>query len=266
MKFTIFGGTGFIGRHLARHLASKGHEIYVPARGEDVLGKRLSHVIYAIGLTGDFIKRPYDTVDAHVNILCKLIQTTKFDSWLYLSSTRIYGGLPDGTVASEDARLTVFPSADNIYNISKLLGETICLQHGNPAVRVARLSNVYSRDQGVHSFLGKMMMELGAGREMTVAESPQSSKDYIAVEDAVKLLESIALRGNERMYNVASGTATQHGAIADRLKSMGYEIKFGKDVPTRTFPCIDVKKITQEFRFSPRRLIDDLPVLFSKAV
>ena len=35
MKIAITGGTGFVGRHLARSLASQGHEVLILARGED---------------------------------------------------------------------------------------------------------------------------------------------------------------------------------------------------------------------------------------
>jgi nucleoside-diphosphate-sugar epimerase len=34
MKVAITGGTGFIGRHLARDLVSRGHEVILIARGQ----------------------------------------------------------------------------------------------------------------------------------------------------------------------------------------------------------------------------------------
>ncbi len=33
MKIAITGGTGFVGRHLARELAEAGHEVVLVARG-----------------------------------------------------------------------------------------------------------------------------------------------------------------------------------------------------------------------------------------
>jgi nucleoside-diphosphate-sugar epimerase len=35
MKIAITGGTGFVGRHLARYLVSAGHEVVLIARGVD---------------------------------------------------------------------------------------------------------------------------------------------------------------------------------------------------------------------------------------
>lgn len=36
MRVAITGGTGFVGRHLARELAAKGHEVFLIARGKDL--------------------------------------------------------------------------------------------------------------------------------------------------------------------------------------------------------------------------------------
>src|SRR5229473_2280826 len=36
MKIAITGGTGFVGRHLARDLVTKGHEVVLIARGKDL--------------------------------------------------------------------------------------------------------------------------------------------------------------------------------------------------------------------------------------
>src|SRR3989442_14364126 len=88
--FTVVGGRGFIGGHLVRHLQSLGHTCQVPARGERPAEP--AHVIYAAGLTGDFRQKPFETVRAHVSDLVALLHHGSFDSFLYLSSTRVYAG------------------------------------------------------------------------------------------------------------------------------------------------------------------------------
>src|SRR5580692_8093898 len=148
MKFTVLGGSGFIGGHMATHLRARGYEVDVPPRDTALLyGRNLGHVIYAIGLTGNFRQRPYDAIEAHVNVACRVLQNTSFDSFLYLSSTRVYGGLPADVAGSEETPLDVQPSADSLYDLSKLLGESVCMNVTAPAVRVVRLSNVYGRGQ-----------------------------------------------------------------------------------------------------------------------
>ncbi len=71
MKYTVFGGSGFVGTNLIRHLEGLGHDVAVPARAVSASDLAeagdLGHVIYAIGVTGNFRGNPGPTIDAHVN-------------------------------------------------------------------------------------------------------------------------------------------------------------------------------------------------------
>ena len=91
MKFTIFGSRGFIGSNLLQKLKHSNVECYTPdIHNNEILKENLGHVIYAIGLTADFRERQFDTVEAHVCLLHDLLKNATFDSFLYLSSTRVY--------------------------------------------------------------------------------------------------------------------------------------------------------------------------------
>lgn len=262
MKFTILGSTGFIGNALTLYLKSKGHEVETPARDTKTLsGKNLGHVIYAIGMTGNFREHPDAAIEAHVNVLQRLIQDAEFESWLYLSSARIYRGASSTT---ETAALSIYPDADTLYDLSKLLGESICLSHKNPTVRVARLSNVYGAGQSPHTFLGSILRDLKNTGKSTIGESEASSKDYISIDDVCKILEAIALKGQERIYNVASGTPITHKALAETTRSYGHKIDFAAQGRTNSAPLIDTTRIHTEFGTRPRDLINDLPLLLKQ--
>ena len=141
MRYTILGGRGFIGTRLATHLRSLGHEVWVPERDDPAMfSAPLGRVFYCIGLTADFRQRLLDTVDAHVCLLNRVLRSGNFDSLLYLSSTRVYAGAGS---THEGANLVVSPLLPgDLYNLSKLMGESVCLASGGPA-KVVRLSNVY---------------------------------------------------------------------------------------------------------------------------
>lgn len=263
MKFTVFGGRGFIGGRVVDCLETLGHDVVVPSRDFEVEpGQDLGHVIYAIGLTADFRKRPFDTIDAHVGTLIRYLKAAKFKSWLYLSSTRVYGGLgPEGR-GTEATQLKVIPSADSLYDLSKLLGESVCVGIDNPAVRVARISNVYGEGMGAANFLGAVIGELVNTGTVVVNEDPLSSKDYVNVSDVAQSLVRIASEGRHRTYNVASGFSTTHGDIAARLTEItGKPVTFAPGAPRRNFPEIDASRICEEFDIRPRRLVDDLESL-----
>jgi len=87
---TVLGSSGFIGSHLVNKLRELNVSYYCPSREEDLTKKNLGDVIYCIGLTADFRSRPFDTVTAHVCKLLTILQECRFDSLLYLSSTRLY--------------------------------------------------------------------------------------------------------------------------------------------------------------------------------
>jgi nucleoside-diphosphate-sugar epimerase len=268
MRFTVLGASGFIGRHLAFHLRRCGHEVEAPGRDRlPALEGDAGHVVYAIGVTGDFRRRPYETIDAHVNVLGEVLRRLEFHSFLYLSSTRVYSPAVASPSTREDDPVAVSPSADAIYDLSKLLGEALCLSHPSPAVRVARLSNVYGPGQSPHTFLGAVIESLVRHGSVEFGEAPQSSKDYVAVGDVVALIEKIALSGEKRRYNVASGRRTSHGEIARLIAADGrFGSSFAAGAPVRAFPPIDISRVKAEFGFSPRSLIDDFIGLADEAL
>src|SRR5712691_7197034 len=138
---TVLGASGFIGSHLVARLQELNLQCFAPERDQELGGKSLGHIVYCIGLTADFRQKPFETVDAHVSTLLKIVRQCEFDSLLYLSSARLYRG--QETIAGEDDPVRVNPlQNDDIYNISKLMGESLSLDCGRPA-RVARLSAVY---------------------------------------------------------------------------------------------------------------------------
>lgn len=259
MKFTILGGRGFIGTSLADYLSQAGHDVLVPKRDlSDIDTQSAGHVIYAIGLTGDFRTRPFDTVDAHVTLLADLLQRTRFESWLYLSSTRLYGFGQREDLVTEESEICLRPSADTLYDLSKLLGESLCMVHPDESVRVARLSNVVGVGQSSATFLGSILKELRLGKNPIVQETPESTKDYICVRDVAHALTLIATTGQQRIYNVASGLQTTHTEIGKIIRSeSGKSISFAADGPTRVFPDISTERLRREFPAFKPRAIDE---------
>lgn len=264
MRFTVLGGSGFIGSALCAHLRRQGHNVLVPERNAATFaGRSLGHVVYAIGLTADYRTHLFETVEAHVCVLAQLLQNASFDSWLYLSSTRVYGGLTSD-LAQENAALTVRPDIDGLYNLTKLTGEALCLSTRTPNVRVARLANVYGAGQSDATFLGSLIRDVAMGIDPIIREAPTSSKDYVSIDDVCLLIEAIASRGRESTYNLASGTPVDHGTLARALsEASGRAVTFADHAPHRAFPPIDITRVVSEFGFAPRRLVDELPGLLA---
>ncbi|HEY2658089.1 MAG TPA: NAD(P)-dependent oxidoreductase [Caulobacteraceae bacterium] len=243
MKATVFGAQGFIGRHLTDHLRGLGGEVLALGRDDDRWRDRpLGHVFYCVGLTADFRTRPFDTIEAHVSLAAEVLRRADFDSFLYCSSTRVYAG---GDHADEAARLTVDPSdPSDLYNLSKLMGEAACLAVPRSEVRVARLSNVFGADDVSDNFLTSILRDAVVDGRVTLRSAPGSAKDYVAVEDVVAALPQIAVRGAERIYNVAAGRNTTHAEVLAAVQAAtGCALAWEADNLPQVFPLIMVERL-----------------------
>jgi nucleoside-diphosphate-sugar epimerase len=272
-RFTVLGGTGFVGGHLARHLRARGDEVALPGR-DAAIGADLGHVVYAIGLTADFRSRPFAAMESHVCRLARLLERARFDSLLYLSSTRVYSRAASG---AEDALVPVDSQCpDDLYNLSKLAGESLCLAGATPTVRVARLSNVFgppADGAGMHpaSLVADLLRAAVNDHRIRLASSPESEKDYVAIGDVVQAIRRIALQGRHRLYNVASGENTSNHDLVRRLAALtGCAVELAKDAPTVRFPRIHTDRLSAEFAgtsrpWAPLSVLDWFPTALNAA-
>lgn len=247
--FTVLGARGFIGSHLRTYLENKGH-VYCPNNIEECFGKTLGHVFYCIGMTANFRQNPLKTIESHVLLLKRILEEAKCASLVYLSSTRVYQFNQSG---STEASLLTLPSRfDDIYNISKILGETICLAHSKNC-KVVRLSNVLGPDKTRNNFLFQVIDQARSMGRVEIHQSPEDSKDYIDIEDVCPLLHRIATQGSNPIYNVASGVRTSNVEIAEHLEKLkpGIEIHFLKKALQMPFPDIEISSLKEEFGYRP---------------
>ena len=258
--FTVLGGRGFIGSHLVRHLRGRGHKVWVPQRDDPAVFEReLGHVVYAIGLTADFRSRPLATAEAHVGVLRRLLEAGRFESLTYLSSTRVYAGAAS---TSESATLRVDPNAPgDLYNLSKLLGEALCLHCGHPGMKVARLANIVGArpagedGAGAASFIDALIDAGKRTGHVRLQTSLASAKDYLGIDVAVDLLARIALSPHTGIFNVASGCSVSNAEIKRLIeRETGWGVTVAPDAPTWGFEPIDVSRVARLFAPSAHAL------------
>ena len=239
MIHTVLGSTGFIGQHLKNYLISKKLSVLTPSVNEILNSdKNWGSIYYLIGLTSDFRTKTFETVDAHVTQLNRILHSAQFDSLIYASSTRLYKEF-----GSEGDHFSVssFNSSD-FYNITKIMGESLCFASGKENVRVVRLSNVIGRNLNRNSFLGEVIKEARTGR-VEINSHSLTTRDFIDVASVVRILEKIALFGSERIYNVASGKPVSNLFLVDTLQEfMDFKVTFREDLP-RISSHINVERL-----------------------
>jgi nucleoside-diphosphate-sugar epimerase len=269
LSFTILGAAGFIGSAVRSHLESQGHITHAITRASmpALLASRehVGHVIDCVGLTGDFRDRPLETAEAHVGIVARCLAELHFTSFLLLSSTRVYAR---AEVTREDAALPTVPEdRSDLYNVTKLAGEALCLADRRPTIRVARLSNVYGVGMPEQTFLGQVLREGLRTGDVVFHQSGESEKDYVSVATVAAMLPAIATRGHHRLYNVGAGCNTSHAAIAEKLRAVaGWRTSFAEGVPTVRQLRIDVTRLTAEFGPVRCDLSADLPTMLALAL
>jgi nucleoside-diphosphate-sugar epimerase len=132
MKVAITGGTGFIGRHLARALISDGHEVILIARGQY---KRSTQPVEGASLLSldtndtDNLTRAFEGCEAVVHCAGTSVEDSKQTFYrLHVEGTR------SAVTASENARvkkfvllsyLNVRPNVKSEYHTTKWQGEEI---------------------------------------------------------------------------------------------------------------------------------------------
>ncbi len=245
---TVLGSGGFIGSSLVKKLKAKGIPYNAPAKGEEA-AQNLGHVVYCIGLTADFRRKPFETVEAHVCLLNKILEKAKFESLTYLSSTRVYISSKEKEVFENTPITISIDDPDELYTLTKLTGERLCLSSGHNA-KVVRLSNVYGDDYSSENFIIDIIKRIKTEKFIRFFTTPASAKDYISIDPLCDLLISIAVKGKEKIYNVASGENVSNADIIGILKE---HYKFGYDFDDNAreivFPLINIDRIKNEFGF-----------------
>jgi nucleoside-diphosphate-sugar epimerase len=257
---TILGATGFVGRALVKDLENRQIPYFAPTREENFLGKNLGNVIYSIGLTADFRKRPFDTVEAHVGKLSEFLKEAQFDSFTYLSSTRVYLDNKERKVNENTLIATNIQDPNSIFNTSKLAGEALTLNCGQNKGKVIRLSNIYGDDFTSENFITSIIKEGLSQKKIVFKTTLDSAKDFISLNDAVALILKIATTGKDKIYNVASGKRTTNADIVSKLQQLkAWKIEISEDAERIVFPNVDISRVKKEFQFKPSsNLIDDL--------
>lgn len=243
-RYTVIGAGGFIGARLVAALRGRGEEVYAPARGDpELFGRELGRVFYCAGLTGDFMVRPFDTVEAHVGLLSHVLRDAKFERLIYLSSTRLYDSLGERGGREDDVLEFDVAAPRNVYDLSKALGENLCLARSGGRAAVARLSNVFDWTDDAGGFLSDLLKRARREKAISLASSPQAGRDYIHADDVIAGLLAMEARAAQGVVNIARGVAISNAEIAEVFAAHGWRLQLtGGEAPPHG-PTCDVARL-----------------------
>jgi UDP-glucose 4-epimerase len=247
MRVVVTGGAGFVGSHVAAHLAERGfkvvavdnlerasavrrlEEVGVPLVVGDVRHMDLppaDAVVHAAAYINveESWERPYDYMWNNAAATARVAkQCAKTGARLvYISSAAVYG---------EPQRLPIdenHPTSPlSPYGLSKLAGEQAS-QMLAPGAAVLRLFNVYGPGQtGPYAgVITKFVERAKRGLPPVIYGDGTQTRDFIHVADVARLVEVVLDRGASCVYNVGTGGAVsirELAAIVMRLAGLNGE-------------------------------------------
>jgi nucleoside-diphosphate-sugar epimerase len=242
---TIVGAAGFVGARLLQRLRAQGAEPFTPVKGDPQLFQRdLGCVFYCAGLTADYDRRPFDTVEAHAGLPAEIARRARFERFIYLSSTRLYDGGTAPQPVKEDAALSLRPAEPrHVYDLSKALGENIALTRMDGKGSAARLSNVFHWADGDPGFLSEWLARARGARTLELDSSPHIARDYIHLDDVVDALIAMSQAEAPGIVNVASGELVTNAQIAVVFEAEGWRVRFAGAADPPAPPSADVSKL-----------------------
>jgi len=249
--YTIFGSKGFIGSEIQKYLLTNKKKIFLPKKNQYNFKKNLGNVIYCVG-SDDWKKHPKKGFESNLGHLKNILFKSKYKSFLFMSTSRVYVNNLKSSTREENSIKVNSLNLNDYYNLLKLTSEAICLNNKNKNVKVVRLSNVLGNNFKSPLVLPSLIRDAIKTKKITLLINKNSTKDYIGIEDVIKLIFKIKSKGKEKLYNVASGKNIK---LIEIVKIIKKQIKCKVILKNQSKkieePSININRIKKEFNFKP---------------
>lgn len=253
MKIFLVGGFGFIGRKLIHNLSTSHNLIiFTKERTINLNEQDLPSIIIEEGNIEDIkiyesIKNHNPDVVIHLAAISgikkcqedpfKAFSTNVFGTYniakacletksklIFCSSREVYGETLNDESKEDDPLLP-----NNVYGITKLLGETIVKdmsQKGNFEYTILRISNVYGPDTGNRGV--NKMIKNAMDKKKIIINGGKQLMNLVYVDDVANFFTLILKnsKSSQQTFNVGSSDNVTIQFFAERIKSIINELTF----------------------------------------
>lgn len=224
MKIAITGGTGFVGRHLARALANEGHDVVLISRGvdrrdEDV--RYLDHVTFApIGIDDEpELAQAFTGCDgvAHCAGINREITPQTYQK-VHIEGTRHVVNAAKRAGVNKILLLSFLharPNCGSLYHESKWAAEEI-VRASMLDYTVIKAGMIYGKGDHMLDHLSHTLHTIPIFAPVGLKEKPIQP---VAVEDVVNIIQASLVQGRLSRQTVAV-TGPQEMKLSDAIKQV----------------------------------------------
>ena len=235
MKILITGSAGNVGRKLVPYLRSCRHDIYEydqvqnfrekyfvgnilsPSDLQRVFMKVQPNIVFHLAAMVSRVTceaSPGLTIDTNLVGLTNVVQLCKTFQvkLIYFSTSEVYGNI--GGLLSEDIEC----KPNNIYGLTKYLGEKLVEYMLGENVIIPRLFMIYDEDEVIGNHRSAMIRfayHLLRGEKITVHKN--SSRAWLHISDAVKILEKLIYVDKFSIINIGSNEIIATEDLVNRM-------------------------------------------------
>ncbi|AHL23096.1 dTDP-glucose 4,6-dehydratase [Thermococcus nautili] len=175
---------------------------------------------------------------------------------VHISTDEVYGDILEGSFREEDA---LKPSSP--YSATKAAADSLVLGWArtyNLNASITRCTNNYGPYQFPEKLIPKTIIRASMGLKVPIYGTGQNVRDWIYVEDHVRAVERVLLKGEPReIYNVSAGEEkTNLEVVKTILRLLGKDeslIEFVEDRPGHDLRySLDSWKITRDLKWRPK--------------
>ena len=206
MKYSIFGGTGFIGGHFCDRYSE---DIIIQGREERIPSTK--NILYFISTVDNYNIFKDITLDVETNlkVLCEVLDNCKEEGTVFnfISSWFVYGDVP------LPAREEYYCKPTGFYSITKLAAEQLLISYCETYginYRILRLCNVYGvgdkKSSKKRNALQHLATEVVRGHNINLYNDGKDIRDFMHVKDVCRAIDCVINCGEiNDTYNIGSG-------------------------------------------------------------
>jgi len=251
-KILVTGGSGFIGSHLVKKLLQEGYEVAITTKYESVyenirlfnIWKKIKiiecdlrysnsiskindfnpKIIFHLGAYNDVkgsFSNYHDALDSNIIGTANLLENLKkYEQFIYISSSEVYGHQKKNIVFSED----LIPHPISPYSIGKYSGELYAqmqMRHMKKPIKILRPFNVFGEGQSNKAVIPELIQGFLDNKEVRITKGTQT-REFNYVINTINFFIN-AIKSNlffNNIVNVSEGKELAILSLANKIKKL----------------------------------------------